>query len=130
VDCPEEFRVFVDANLTALGSWLATRDPRFLHIGHSDWPLSADAPDEDWLDFVGRCGLAVLIRDRYRTREKAKLREHGITAVVVAVSRNLTLAEQQRLIAEHWDAIIDTLTGGVPGIHHLTTSGVRLMETY
>jgi len=133
VDCPEGFRVFVDANLTGLGASLASKDPRFIHVGHPDWPLPPDALDEEWLDYVGRCGWCILIRDkriRYRPREKAMLKRHRMTAVVVATSQNLDLGKQEDLIKQHWDVLKETFEQARPGLYHLTQSGIRQMEAF
>lgn len=131
--CPKGFRVFVDANLTALGRWLALRDEGFIHVGHKDWTLRPDSIDEEWLDFVGRCGWGVLMRDkavRYRPRERAMLEKHRMTAIVIATRQNLSFEEQRRLVDEHWEAIDEVYKVGAPGIYHLTTGGVRLMEGF
>lgn len=131
--CPEGFRVFVDANLTALGRWLASRGEGFIHVGHKDWTLEPDSIDEEWLDFVGRCGWGVLMRDkavRYRPRERAMLEKHRMTAIVIATRQNLSFDEQQRLVEKHWVAIEEVYGADEPGIYHLTTAGVRLMEGF
>lgn len=131
--CPEGIRVFIDANLTGLGAYLASRSEDFIHVGHPEWPLSPDASDEEWLDFVGDCGWSVLMRDkmiRQRPRERAMLEKHRMTAVVIATRRNLNLAEQQDLIDEHWDALQEVFLSAVPGLYHLTQGGVRQMEPF
>lgn len=131
--CPEGVRVFVDATLTGLGEQLASRHAGFIHVGHPDWPLAADALDEEWLDVVGRCGWGVLIRDkmiRHRPREKAMLARHRMTAVVLATGRNLAIRQQLELIERHWTELDGVFTRAVPGLYHLTQGGIRQMAAY
>ena len=129
MDCPDGFRIFFDASLTGHAVHLAVEDPRIIYVGHQDWPLSQSATDRDWLAYVGRCGIPVVMRDkRIRTRpgERDALLAAGVTAIVVATSRNLSIAEFADLFERCSDEIEAALVGE-PGLHHLTMAGLKPM---
>ncbi len=46
-------RIFFDASLIGVARALEEDDERIIYPGHSDWPLGQEAPDEEWLRYVG-----------------------------------------------------------------------------
>ena len=64
--------------------------------------LPPDAPDEDWLAYVGRRGWAALTKDkniRYRTAELAAIRKHGARIVVIR-AKNATAADIAEMVVK------------------------------
>ncbi len=85
--------------------------------------FALDAPDEVWLQGVGQRGWVVLTKDkniRYRGRELAALKVHGVRAfILTAVGLNgdemaqafvAALPRIRRLLAEHEGAFIATIS--------------------
>ena len=125
-------RIFFDANLIGVARALEADDDRIIYPGHPDWPFSQDAPDEEWLRYVGERDWCVIMKDkrvRYRPLQRAVLEEHEVRAVVIATSRNLTIDENTLLLRDNWDGIEGTLAGP-PSLRHLTASGLKTMLEY
>ena len=125
-------RIFVDANLIGVARVLAEEDARILYPGHPAWPFSQDAPDEEWLAYIGKRDGCVILRDkriRFRPPQRAVLEAHRVRAVVIATSRNLTIAENVALLRRHWKGVEDSLAGP-PAYRHLNLSGFRTMLEY
>lgn len=122
-------RIFFDASLIGVARALEAQDERIIYPGHPDWPLSQDAPDEDWLRYVGERGWCAILRDkriRFRETQRAALETHRVRAVVIATSRNLSIDENVALLRRHWRGIEGALSGP-PSYWHLTASGLKTM---
>lgn len=121
-----------DANLIGVARVLEKDDDRIVYPGHKDYPLSQDAPDEEWLRYVGERNWCAIFRDkriRYRSPQQAVLKEFRVRAVVIATSRSLNIEDNVNLLLRHWDEVEVTLTGP-PGFKHLTMSGMKTMFEY
>lgn len=105
---------------------------RIIYPGHSDWPFSQDAPDEEWLRYIGQRDWCVILKDkriRYRPPQKAVLQAHRVRAVVIATRRNLTIGENVTSLRRNWSGIEASLSGP-PSLRHLTLSGFTTMLEY
>ena len=122
-------RLFFDANLIGVARVLETEKDRIIYPGHSEWPLNQDAPDEEWLRYIGERDWCVILKDRrirYRPPQRAVLEAYQVRAVVIATNRNLTIGENAALLRRYWRGIEASLTGA-PSLRHLTLSGFTTM---
>ncbi len=125
-------RIFFDASLIGVAQALEADDERIIYPGHPDWPFSQDTRDEEWLKYIGERDWCVMLRDkriRYRSSERASLEAHRVRAVVIATSRNLTIAENVALLKRSWGGIEEALAGP-PSYRHLTLSGFTTLLEY
>lgn len=125
-------RIFFDASLIGVARALESHHGGIVYPGHAEWPYSQEAPDEVWLRYVGERDWCAILRDkriRYRSPQQAALEEYKVRAVVIATSRNLTIAENVNLLLDSWDEIWDSLNGP-PSYMHLTQAGLKTMLEY
>ena len=70
---------------------------------HDDY-LPMDAPDEEWIDLVGRKGWIAITKDkhiRYRYAELDAIKAHHARVVVIR-AKNLTGRELAELLVRHF----------------------------
>lgn len=123
---------FFDASLARVARELARDHPDVTYPGNGVWPLSQEAPDQDWLELVGKRDLCAVLRDkkiRYRPAERAALLRFRARTVNVTVGRNLTSAEYADLIRRYWDELEKVLEAP-PAYYHLTMGGLKKMLDY
>ena len=71
--------------------------------------LPPDAPDEDWLAYVGRRGWIALTNDkniRYRTAELTAIRKHGVRIIVIR-AKNATAVDMAEMVVKGRRRIAD-----------------------
>ena len=125
-------RIFFDANLIGVARAIETEKDRIIYPGHPEWPLSQDAPDEDWLRCVGQRDWCVILKDkriRYRPPQRAVLEAYRVRAVVISTKQNLTIGENAALLRRYWSGIEASLSDP-PSLRHLTLSGFPTMLEY
>ena len=97
----EEPTLFLDRNL---GKHIIAHRLRSegMTVEVHDDHLPADAPDEDWLELVGRMGWIALTKDkniRYRTAELDSIRRHAARVIVIR-AKNTTGPEIAELLVK------------------------------
>lgn len=125
-------RIFFDANLIGVARVLGENDRRIIYPGHPDWPLSHDAPDEEWLRYVGERDWCAVLRDkriRYRAPQRSVLETYQVRAAVTSTRRNLTIEENIARLKRFWDGIEEALARP-PSYGHLTHSGLTTLLDY
>ena len=123
---------FFDASLVRVAWELARDYPDITYPGNGVWPLSQEAPDQDWLELVGRRGLCAVLRDkkiRWRPAERAALLRFRTRTVNITVGRNLTSPEYADLIRHYWDDLEEVLETP-PAYYHLTMGGLTKKLDY
>lgn len=100
---------FVDRSLGRNLVPTALRDAGWVLRTHAEvfGDRDEDVADSEWLELCGREDLVVLTKDRrirYRPREIAAIREHGVKAFVLS-SGSLTAAEQTARFLAHRERI-------------------------
>lgn len=88
---------------------------------------SEGVDDTEWLEVAGRNGWAVLMKDhriRYRHKERAALRGHGVRAFCV-LDGNLLASEMARRILSVIDDMVLACGLGAPSLHLITAKGLR-----
>lgn len=125
-------RFFFDASLAGVARILAVDHPEITYPGNGIWQLPQDAPDEDWLEVVGRNGWCAIIRDkriRRRPSENAALERFRVRVVNVAVRRNLTSSGYVDLLERNW-ARLEKVLAEPPAYYHLTKGGLARLHRY
>ena len=125
-------RIFFDASLIGVALALEQHDERIVYPGHPEWPYPQDAPDEEWLRYVGAKEWCAILRDkriRYRPTERAVLESYKVRVVAIATRRNLTIEQNAVLLKRFWGDIEAALMGP-PSFRHLTHSGLITKVEY
>ena len=99
---PENRALYLDRNLGKHVIADALRDAGFQVEVHDDH-LPIDAPDEDWIELVGKKGWIALTKDkniRYRFAELDAIKTHKARVVVIR-AKNVTGNELADLVVKH-----------------------------
>ena len=103
---PEQRALYLDRNLGKHVIADALRDAGF-HVEVHDDHLPIDAPDEDWVELVGKKGWIALTKDkniRYRFAELDAIKTHKARVVVIR-AKNVTGNELGELVVKHYEKI-------------------------
>ncbi len=103
---PEPRALYLDRNLGKHVIAKALRDAGYPVEVHDDH-LPIDAPDEDWIELVGKRGWIALTKDkniRYRFAELNAIRAHDARVVVIR-AKNVTGDDLAALVVSHYNKI-------------------------